>query len=246
MKGGSESRSEKPARSALFTAVKRLLGMDTIVIIDGPNYIKGFRYQIYCAAREVGVRTCTAHIVATPEMCRNRNASRDPGSKYLDETLENLLVRYEEPSSTVRWDTPLFVIPWDEEIPGDAIFQAVTSGVKKPPNQGVVQISVPPKDALQTLEQTTNTVANLIMSAQSSGTVLGGPLIVALPSSSTRIEIILPNRTLTLSELQRHKRHFVTIHKKAISTGMAGRAEMNWTEETVAQKFASHLEENLR
>jgi len=210
------------------------------------NYIKGFRYQIYCAAREIGVRTCTVHIVATPEMCRSRNSARDPGSKYLDETLENLLVRYEEPSSAVRWDTPLFVIPWDEEIPRDAIFQAVTSSVQKPPNQGVVQISKPPTDALQTLEQTTNAVVNLIISAQSNGTALGGPLIVAFPSSATRLEIVLPSRILTLLELQRHKRQFVTVHKKALTTGMAGRAEMNWTEETVARKFATHLTGNLR
>jgi protein KTI12 len=83
------------------------------------------------------------------------------------------------------------------------------------------------------------------MSAQSNGTVLGGPLIIAIPQSSIRLEITLPSRTVALSELQRHKRQFVTIHKKALTTGMAGRAEMNWTDETVAKKFASHLEENL-
>ena len=88
-------------------------------------------------------------------------------------------------------------------------------------------------------------VVSLIVSARSDGTALGGPLIVAVPQSSTRLEITLPSRAVTLSELQRHRRQFVTIHKKALTTGMAGRAEMDWTEETVAKKFASHLEENL-
>ena len=54
-----DSRSEKPARAALFTAMQRHLGQDTILIVDGMNYIKGFRYQMYCAAREMKIRVCT-------------------------------------------------------------------------------------------------------------------------------------------------------------------------------------------
>lgn len=54
-----DSRSEKPARGTLFTAIQRSLGRNNIVIVDSLNYIKGFRYQMYCAAREMKVRACT-------------------------------------------------------------------------------------------------------------------------------------------------------------------------------------------
>jgi tRNA uridine 5-carbamoylmethylation protein Kti12 len=54
-----DSKSEKPARGALFTAMQRQMGQDTILIVDGLNYIKGFRYQMYCAAREHRLRVCT-------------------------------------------------------------------------------------------------------------------------------------------------------------------------------------------
>ena len=54
-----DSRSEKPARGALLTAVQRNMNQDTILIVDAPNYIKGFRYQMYCAAREAKLRVCT-------------------------------------------------------------------------------------------------------------------------------------------------------------------------------------------
>lgn len=54
-----DSRSEKPARGALFTALQRHLSNDHIVIVDSLNYIKGFRYQMYCAAREAKIRVCT-------------------------------------------------------------------------------------------------------------------------------------------------------------------------------------------
>ena len=55
----SDSKSEKPARATLFSAVIRVLNRETIVIVDAMNYIKGSRYQMYCAAREVGARVCT-------------------------------------------------------------------------------------------------------------------------------------------------------------------------------------------
>ncbi len=60
----TDGRAEKPQRGALFTALQRHLTKSTIVIIDGLNYIKGFRYQMYCVARECNVRVAT---VRTPE-----------------------------------------------------------------------------------------------------------------------------------------------------------------------------------
>jgi protein KTI12 len=55
----SASLSEKPGRGNLFTNVTRNLGPDKIVVCDSLNYIKGFRYQMYCAAREAHARTVT-------------------------------------------------------------------------------------------------------------------------------------------------------------------------------------------
>jgi len=51
--------TEKPARASLFSAVTRNLSPERIVICDSGNYIKGYRYQLYCAARENGCRTVT-------------------------------------------------------------------------------------------------------------------------------------------------------------------------------------------
>jgi len=55
----ADSASEKPARGTIFTNLQRQLAADTILILDSLNYIKGFRYQMYCAARELKLRTCT-------------------------------------------------------------------------------------------------------------------------------------------------------------------------------------------
>jgi protein KTI12 len=39
--------------------LQRNLTKNSIVIVDALNYIKGFRYQMYCVAREAGVRVAT-------------------------------------------------------------------------------------------------------------------------------------------------------------------------------------------
>jgi hypothetical protein len=50
---------------------------------------------------------------------------------------DNLIMRYEEPSSMVRWDSPLLTVPWtDQNLPSDDIWKAITEGVVKPPNVG--------------------------------------------------------------------------------------------------------------
>jgi protein KTI12 len=54
-----DSLQEKTARATLFTAITRHIARDTILVVDGMNYIKGFRYQLYCKAREAGVRVAT-------------------------------------------------------------------------------------------------------------------------------------------------------------------------------------------
>lgn len=55
----SGSKEEKPGRANIFSSVTRNLTPETIVICDSLNYIKGFRYQMYCASREANCRVCT-------------------------------------------------------------------------------------------------------------------------------------------------------------------------------------------
>ena len=52
------AKAEKDARAEEYSAVKRVLSRDDIVIGDGLNYIKGFRYQLYCEAKAVQTSNC--------------------------------------------------------------------------------------------------------------------------------------------------------------------------------------------
>jgi protein KTI12 len=84
--------------------MQRQIALDTVLIVDGLNYIKGFRYQMYCAAREMKLRVCTVsfflrdtchesepaqqklYVVATQEQCTEWNKNREDGKKYAPET----------------------------------------------------------------------------------------------------------------------------------------------------------------
>lgn len=240
------SRSEKPARGALFTAMQREMGQDTILIVDSLNYIKGFRYQMYCAGRELKLRMCTVYVVAPPETCKNWNEERQDGRKYAPETLDNLIMRYEEPSSMVRWDSPLFTVTWeDEDVPASEIWKAVTEGIVKPPNVGTQSVPKAPTDALHVLESVTTQMVSAIMSAQSMNPSVGGPVTLTL-SPPLKPRLVLPARNVTLSELQRLKRQFVTVHKKAMVIGTTEKGQVEFGEEGVADKFVQYLEENFR
>lgn len=65
-----EARTEKDARAEEYSAVKRALARDTIVIADGLNYIKGFRYQLYCEAKAVQTPSCV--VIGLPSLVMSR------------------------------------------------------------------------------------------------------------------------------------------------------------------------------
>lgn len=52
------ARTEKEARGVAFARAKRALGRDCFVVLDGMNYIKGFRYQLWCEAKALGTTCC--------------------------------------------------------------------------------------------------------------------------------------------------------------------------------------------
>ncbi|VDC05532.1 unnamed protein product [Peniophora sp. CBMAI 1063] len=242
-----DSRAEKPARGAIFTALQRALAADAVVIVDSLNYIKGFRYQMYCAAREQKARVCTIHVVARPDMCREWNKTREDGRAYAPETLDNLFMRYEEPNSMVRWDAPLFTVLWDDpELPLGDIWGALTEGVVKAPNTGTQAIPKAPTDALHTLEHTSAALVSALMAAQAASGAPGGLTTISLPEHTTSLKITLPQRAVPLAELQRLKRQFVAVHKKAITLGTVEKGAVDWSAEAVAQKFAEYIEEHLK
>lgn len=64
------------------------------------------------------------------EKCRAINgrllADVNQDGGYAEDVFDNLVYRYEEPNGMTRWDSPLFTVPDDDEIPPlDAIWEAL-------------------------------------------------------------------------------------------------------------------------
>lgn len=58
-----DSAGEKVLRAALRAAVERRLSRQDVVILDSVNYIKGFRYELYCLARAARTPLCLVYCV---------------------------------------------------------------------------------------------------------------------------------------------------------------------------------------
>lgn len=108
----------------------------------------------------------------------------------------------------------------------------------------VCQVAKAPADALHVLEHTTMLLASAIVSA-SSAQPTGGEVQIAV-GTDVKVAMRLPGRNVTLSELQRLKRQFVSVHKKAITLGTTERGGVDWSELSVAHTFVEYVEEHLR
>ncbi|KAI9685802.1 MAG: hypothetical protein M1820_010732 [Bogoriella megaspora] len=214
------ARTEKDARATQTSAIKRLIGRDTIVISDSLNYIKGFRYQLYCEAKAVQTPSCVIHVGTPIEKCREINTQllKDDTASggYNDEDFENLIFRYEEPNGMTRWDSPLFTVLYEDDTPPiDEIWNALigTDGKAKvvKPNQATVLTPAAPSNLLYELNKTTSDVlaAVTVYQADHVGETGG---TVSVPDTGGAV-VELPAATVTGAQLQRLRRSFIALNR---------------------------------
>ncbi|KAK8066159.1 hypothetical protein PG997_012906 [Apiospora hydei] len=192
----SANASEKDARATIYGAVKRVLSDKDIVILDGLNYIKGWRYQLHCESKAVRTPSCLLQIGCPTDKAKEVNqerlrkqqeaesAGQDPvqsspedesEAPYAPENWENLVFRYEEPNAMTRWDSPLFTLLWDDDEEQtkqtfNSLWDAIAGEGRKivKPNQATVQRG---RDAggdyLYILDRETQDVVKRILDQQS-------------------------------------------------------------------------------
>jgi protein KTI12 len=151
----SNSHTEKTTRAALKSEFDRAVISsaannkgNTLVILDSLNYIKGYRYELYCISKAAGERHGVVWIMGSSSDEQFNSASFLSQSDVLaikrnqlrketqsiqndddaidldgyyedDETMTQLVLRFEPPDEKNRWENPLFkvdvtsVSPWD-------------------------------------------------------------------------------------------------------------------------------------
>lgn len=110
-----DSKQEKMTLGSLRSSVERQLNKSTVLIVDSLNMIKGYRYELWALARQVGTRCCVVSVETGVETCKAWNAARDPQDRYEDAVMDDLLGRLERPDSKWRWESPLFSLYPDQE-----------------------------------------------------------------------------------------------------------------------------------
>eukprot|EP00996_Jenningsia_fusiforme_P000882 NODE_1801_length_1402_cov_29.601626_g1629_i0.p1 GENE.NODE_1801_length_1402_cov_29.601626_g1629_i0~~NODE_1801_length_1402_cov_29.601626_g1629_i0.p1 ORF type:complete len:458 (+),score=76.29 NODE_1801_length_1402_cov_29.601626_g1629_i0:80-1375(+) len=108
--GYAGSYSEKQTRARFKQAVEQAVSPANVVICDTVNYIKGFRYELWCLARSMETTYCVVFCQCRRAVAdlRNQQLQRWPSGLFSE-----LVVRFETPLGNVKWDQPLFIFSFE-------------------------------------------------------------------------------------------------------------------------------------
>ncbi|KAI0446104.1 chromatin associated protein KTI12 [Xylaria telfairii] len=265
----SANASEKDARAAIYGAVKRVLSDKDIVILDGLNYIKGWRYQLHCEAKAVRTPSCILQIGCSKDKSREVNEARlnqepagaqdapksgddadDVEGAYEAANWENLVFRYEEPNPMTRWDSPLFTLIWEDgeeqsKQVFDSLWEAVAGETRKviKPNQATVQRSRDADgDYLYVLDRETQDIVKRILEQQSDEG--GGDVRIPRGGGQGGEDLIveLPgSKKVGLPQLQRLRRAFMGLNRGGI--GLEGIGNMGPSR--IRESFVGYLNDSF-
>uniref|UniRef100_A0A7N6BJV8 Protein KTI12 homolog n=1 Tax=Anabas testudineus TaxID=64144 RepID=A0A7N6BJV8_ANATE len=183
----ADSQKEKDVRAALKAEVERKVNKDDIVILDSLNYIKGYRYELFCLIKHTQTPHCLVYCLTSDEQSSTWNTSRDAAEQYTQDIFDALILRFEAPDSRNRWDSPLFTILKDDVLPFEAISDALLKRKAPPPNQATQSQPLSSVNFLYELDKITQDVLMAIFNAQK--TSVPGDLI-SVPAGCRVMEVL--------------------------------------------------------
>ncbi|VDO96777.1 unnamed protein product [Soboliphyme baturini] len=162
-----DAKKEIQQRSFLKSEVHRLLGPNRVVIFDSLNYIKGYRYEIYCLAKAAECTYGVLFLDATIDNCLLWNDARKLPDRYSEDILKSLHSRFEVPVSSNRWENPLFTYRSDEmQLHFPEIVSCVMQGRPLKPNLSTRILPITGPDFLYSVDQKLQEVVRYILAEQ--------------------------------------------------------------------------------
>ncbi|KAH8235492.1 hypothetical protein KR032_001410 [Drosophila birchii] len=222
-----DSQKEKVVRSDLKSEASRHLNKEDLVILDAGNYIKGYRYELYCATKAARTTQCTLFCCIPQEQAwsfNNQRAAPDAVPQdtegepldnsdvpYTREIFDALCMRYEEPQSNNRWDSPLVVALPEDTLDVEAIYKALYETQPLPANLSTQNA---PLGATNYLFELDNIMQSIIKE------ILGAVKIKAfgqlrIPGSSNPVKVTTSMNALQLNRL---RQKFITSTCRASQT----------------------------
>lgn len=229
-------------------------------MLDGLNYIKGWRYQLYCEAKNLGTPHALLQVGCGVDRARGVNEERlrrrdedGAGQAATDEAegpyepgnWENLVFRYEEPNPMTRWDSPLFTLIWEDDEAQtrkvfDDMWDTIAGEGRKviKPNQAAIPRS---RDAggdyLYVLDRETQDIVKRILEQQAEEG--GGEVKISRDGSAAGGSLVveLPGKKVGLPQLQRYRRAFVNMNRGGIGLEAVG----NMAVSRMRESFVGYL-----
>lgn len=200
----TSSTTEKTQRQRLRATTERSLLPNHFALCDSLNYIKGMRYELFCAAKTSGIRYCVIYCDLEETECRGLGG--DWGG-----LMGELCARFEEPHEKNRWDSPLYRINvlregWEAAVEGvrdwlvnEKSNTLVASMATRLPNkQGA--------DVLGLLDSVTRQVETCVISAIQAGKSTGDSISVPDISGVIRLQ-----RKPKVAELRAMRRSYLNL-----------------------------------
>lgn len=200
-----DRESEKKVRGKQMSAVKRLLSPKSIVILDNMTYIKGFRYQLFCEAKAARVTSSVLYVGTTEHQAQKFNETIEVQNRWPEDLFKQLVFRYEEPNGMTRWDSPLFIVVPDDTLPYEEMWNSIINQKPQKPNAATLKRTTVAPDYLSSLNETTSQITREVLE-----------LHAINPGAEVTLRghrIVLPY-TLTLPQLTRIRRNFVSLNKQ--------------------------------
>lgn len=203
----SDSNCEKQLRSTLKSEVQRTISKDDVLILDSLNYIKGFRYELYCITKSAQTPHCLVYCDVGQDEVSEWNAARSASEQYSPDILEGLVMRFEAPDSRNRWDSPVFNVHASDSLPYDHIYDVLFARQPPPPNLSTLPQPLSATNYLHELDTVTQAIVTSVLDAQKTW-VPGSP--VSVNGTTDKLHL---THVVTLMEMQRLRRQFISFSK---------------------------------
>jgi len=231
-----DSKEEIFTRGKIKAAVERMLSREVVVIVDSLNYIKGFRYELYCISRSVGTPSCLVYSNVERNKTFEWNQLKDQDKRWDEKILEELINRFEVPMENRKWEKPLFTIDEERIIPLDDILTCCLSTYTKSVHAPTQHAKLSDTNYLYDLDKVTLDIIKSILEQQRVEDI-GNLITVSHTDNKMKL-----NRVITMAELRRLRRQYVSIAKALTSTKTE---YSDQTKEQIANSFIDYLTTNL-
>ncbi|XP_055528173.1 protein KTI12 homolog [Wyeomyia smithii] len=210
-----DPQKEKLVRSSIKSEVARLLNKNDVVIVDGTNYIKGSRYEIFCVSKATRTTQCTIYCAIVKDQAWCFNESRTNKEETYDkDVFDALCMRFEEPQHNNRWDSPLFTLFPEEKIDEENIYNALYNQHALVPNLSTQNAPLNSTNFLFEMDKITQDIISQVLTAHK----LGMTGSVKLANQTLLIDIPSDLNPSQLNRLRRQFLNYMKLHSSSDSS----------------------------